>query len=78
MTDGVSTTKFISRWQAASGSENANYQLFITELCELLELPKPDPAREDTRDNAVLSNYSADSCGRLAAWVPCRRSFRSC
>jgi len=45
---------FITRWQHASGSERANYQLFITELCELLGVPKPDPAREDTRDNAYV------------------------
>jgi hypothetical protein len=42
---------FIARWHGASGSERANYQLFLTELCALLGLPQPDPAREDTRDN---------------------------
>ena len=46
--------KFITRWQSASGSERANYQLFVHELCSLLELPTPDPAREDTRDNAYV------------------------
>ncbi len=46
--------KFIVRWQAAGGSERANYQLFLTELSELLELPKPEPAGEDTRDNAYV------------------------
>ena len=43
---------FISRWSAATGGERANYQLFLTELCALLGLPQPDPAREDTQDNA--------------------------
>jgi hypothetical protein len=43
---------FISRWSAATGSERANYQLFLTELCTLLGLPQPDPARADTQDNA--------------------------
>ncbi len=46
--------KFITRWQSASGSERANYQLFVHELCTLLELPTPDPAREDTRNNAYV------------------------
>ena len=46
--------RFIERWQSASGSERANYQLFVHELCSLLELPTPDPAREDTRDNAYV------------------------
>jgi hypothetical protein len=45
---------FIARWRAASGSERANYQLFLTELTELLGLPRPDPASEDTRDNAYV------------------------
>jgi len=46
--------RFIARWQAAGGSERANYQLFIGELTELLGLPRPDPARDDTRDNAYV------------------------
>ena len=45
---------FITRWQAAGGSERANYQLFLTELCDLLELPSPDPAHQDTMDNAYV------------------------
>ncbi len=45
---------FIARWSAASGSERANYQLFVSELCDLLGTPKPDPARDDTRDNAYV------------------------
>ncbi len=34
---------FIARWQSAGGSECANYQLFVTELCERLDLPKAEP-----------------------------------
>lgn len=45
---------FIARWHAAGGSERANYQLFLTELAALLELPTPDPAADDTRDNAYV------------------------
>jgi hypothetical protein len=45
---------FISRWSKAGGSERANYQLFLTELCTLLDLPSPEPAGEDTRDNAYV------------------------
>jgi hypothetical protein len=45
---------FILRWEKASGTERANYQLFLTELCKLLDLPQPDPARDDTRDNAYV------------------------
>ena len=45
---------FLKRWSAAGGSERANYQLFLTELCALLGLPTPDPAGDDTRDNAYV------------------------
>ncbi len=52
--DPAAVERFISRWQAAGGSERANYQLFVGELCRLLDLPSPDPARDDTRDNAYV------------------------
>lgn len=43
---------FIERWSAArGGAERANYQMFLTELCEALGLPRPDPASADTRTN---------------------------
>ncbi len=45
---------FIQRWAKAGGSERANYQLFLTELCALLELPQPEPAGDETRDNAYV------------------------
>ena len=45
---------FIARWQHADGSELANAQTFVRELCELLEVPVPDPARADTADNAYV------------------------
>ncbi len=51
---------FIERWQAANGSERANYQLFLTELCELLGLPRPEPAADDTRDNAYVFERRVD------------------
>ncbi|HEY8710353.1 MAG TPA: DNA methyltransferase, partial [Burkholderiaceae bacterium] len=52
--DPARTHAFIARWAAASGSERANHQLFVTELCELLGTPKPDPTSIDTRDNAYV------------------------
>ena len=45
---------FIARWGAASGSVRADYQLFVGERCDLLGVPRPDPARDDTRDNAYV------------------------
>jgi|GEM_PF-628426 len=51
---------FITRWRAASGTERANYQLFLTELSELLGLPRPDPASDDTRDNTYVFERRVD------------------
>ena len=48
---------FIARWSAATGTERANYQLFLTELCTLLGLPQPDPARGDTQENAYCFEH---------------------
>ena len=45
---------FIARWQHADGSELANAQSFARELCELLDLPAPEPARADTLENAYV------------------------
>ncbi|QYF87207.1 DNA methyltransferase [Brevundimonas sp. PAMC22021] len=43
---------FIRRWSMArGGAERANYQMFLTELCEALGLPRPDPASDDTHSN---------------------------
>lgn len=37
--------EFIQRWSNnEGGAERANFPLFLTELCALLELPQPDPA----------------------------------
>lgn len=51
---------FIARWQHASGTERANYQLFLTELTEVLDLPRPEPAREGTEDNAYVFERRVD------------------
>ncbi len=45
---------FIAHWHRADGSELANYQLFVVDLCALLGVEAPQPAREDTRDNAYV------------------------
>ena len=56
----MDTQDFITRWRAADGSEIANAQLFLSELCELLELPKPDPASADTERNAYVFERRVD------------------
>jgi len=51
----AAVSAFITRWKtAAGGSERANYQLFIVELCQLLGVPSPEPSGEDSRDHAYV------------------------
>jgi SAM-dependent methyltransferase len=39
---------FIGRWTAREGgAERANYQMFLAELCDLLGVPRPQPAGAD-------------------------------
>ena len=45
---------FIQRWSQADGSERQNYQLFLTELCTLLDLPQPEPASQRLEDNTYV------------------------
>ncbi|MCA3243545.1 MAG: class I SAM-dependent DNA methyltransferase [Rubrivivax sp.] len=43
---------FIAKWRQAGGSELANAQSFVIELCELLGVERPAPAVADAADNA--------------------------
>lgn len=47
----VTVDEFITKWKRSGGNERANTQMFVTDLCELLELPKPEPAEPDTGVN---------------------------
>ena len=50
---------FIQRWSKASGSELANAQTFVIELCAALALAPPNPASGDELANDyVLSALS--------------------
>ncbi|MHB8764597.1 MAG: type IIL restriction-modification enzyme MmeI [Deferrisomatales bacterium] len=47
-------TRFITRWRASGAAERANYQLFLSELCDVLQVPRPDPAAPDEEGNAYV------------------------
>ncbi|MBL8490343.1 MAG: class I SAM-dependent DNA methyltransferase, partial [Rhodocyclaceae bacterium] len=55
---GVET--FVARWEAASGSERANYQLFLIELTELLGLERPGTAVAEAGGNAYCFERRVD------------------
>jgi hypothetical protein len=43
---------FIAHWQGREGGqERANYALFLTQLCTVLDLPLPEPASAKTEEN---------------------------
>ena len=49
---------FIERWHDSGAAERANYQLFLTELCQLLDVPGPEPATPDDHENAYVFEKS--------------------
>jgi len=48
------TESFISRWENSGAAERANYQMFLSELCELLEVSRPDPTSPDPENNLYV------------------------
>ncbi|MCC5806350.1 MAG: class I SAM-dependent DNA methyltransferase [Opitutales bacterium] len=50
----VNPADFISRWVRSGASERANYQLFLSELCPLLEVEPPQPSVPDEAGNAYV------------------------
>ena len=56
--DDPGAADFLSRWQSSGSAERANYQLFVSELCDLLHVPRPDPSRPGDRDNAYVFERS--------------------
>ncbi len=45
---------FITRWERSGAAERANYQLFLSELCDLLGVPRPEPATDDDARNVYV------------------------
>ena len=50
----TATDDFIRRWEASGAAERANYAMFLAELCDLLNVPRPDPSRPDDAENAYV------------------------
>jgi hypothetical protein len=68
---------FLARWKNASGTERSNYQLFVADLCAILDVPVPDPSSDDTRDNAYVFErrvtFAHGDGGSSAGFVDCYR-----
>jgi len=65
--------QFIEKWKASGASERSNSQPFLLELCETLEMPRPDPRGPDPsqdayvfeRDVTFLHSDGRTSSGRI-------------
>ena len=51
MTSEDTVDEFIQRWKPSGGSEMGNFQLFATELTELLGVERPKPVTSDGENN---------------------------
>lgn len=58
MSDPPAVEAFISRWSQAEAAERANYQMFLSELCDLLEVDRPDPTGPDNAFNRYVFDRS--------------------
>ena len=47
-------TAFISLGETSGAAERANYQMFLSELCDIIGVPRPDPTSPDTAKNRYV------------------------
>lgn len=65
---GASIDGFIAKWLGqAGGQERANYALFLTELCDALDLPHPEPASAEHGANDYVFERVVQEIGRDGA-----------
>jgi len=56
--ENIDPQEFIDRWEPSGGAERSNYQSFLIDLCDLLEVPRPDPAVDHNHENAYVFERS--------------------
>ncbi|WP_417467682.1 class I SAM-dependent DNA methyltransferase [Maricaulis sp.] len=56
--DPAQVTGFIEHWAGSGGAERSNTHGFIRDLCDLLGLPRPDPAQEINARNDYVFERS--------------------
>jgi hypothetical protein len=45
---------FITRWEESGAAERANYQMFLSELCDIIGVPRPVPTAPDIAKNTYV------------------------
>ena len=53
----ASVVAYIETWGKSGAAERANYQGFLYELCDLLCVPRPEPARADSSQNTYVFEH---------------------
>lgn len=48
---------WIADWERSGAAERSNYQLFLTGLCDVLGVPRPEPARADSSQNSYVFEH---------------------
>lgn len=57
----MTVEEFIERWESSAAAERSNYSLFLSELCDLLGVERPNPATKDRKkDNYVYERDVTD------------------
>jgi len=59
---------FIDRWSKSAGAERANYQLFLSELCDVLAVARPEPTVDHDADNAYVFERGVRFDNRDGTW----------
>ncbi|MDE0203716.1 MAG: class I SAM-dependent DNA methyltransferase [Rhodospirillaceae bacterium] len=71
--DHAAIEAFIGRWKQSGGAEMANFQTFANELCDLLGVPRPDPAQEEVERNDYVFerrvDYKFDDGTTARRWI---------
>lgn len=49
---------FVERWKSSGAAERANYQLFLSELCDVLGVARPNPAGPVDAENGYVFERS--------------------
>ncbi len=68
----MTVEQFITKWENCSGSERANYAVFLTELAGVLDVPTPDPAGDFRIDAPVPGGSEAGGTGYIDMYAPGR------
>jgi hypothetical protein len=56
--DAPTIEAFIARWSPGGGAERSNYQMFLSELCDVLGADRPDPAGPENTQNRYVFDRS--------------------